>query len=1301
LTTNNINPTLANTGGASGFIFGYTESIKWDPVSRQLFFIGMDHNQPSGERFVSYAESTNSWQILPQPAAMGGSGVGNVNHGYDHHALDPANRYLYFRYGFAARSVYRYQIDTKVWTKLSDNNVLNYSQCCGGLDYFPELNGVVWAQAGENGNWGGVFLYSYSSGQWQRLGAANSYVMGTYHNFAEYNPINKVLVFGGGNGSSNIYKLTASGVVTQLKTAPFALGIQRSVFTVDPVSGDYLVLNSAKEFWKYNVNNDAWTRLPDPPSGIWGTNSVEGPVHGMVAGPVNTYGVISTVVCRDNSNSNCHIHLYKHASSGTTPPPAPAPTLSLSASALSITSGQSSTLNWSSTDATSCTASAGWSGTKTVSGSQVVTPTATTTYSLTCTGTGGNATQSVTVTVTSSNPNPPPPSGVLQVGSGRQYTTIAAALAAAQSGNIIEIDAGVYNESLTISKSNLIFRGTGGYAHLKWGTGNYLTNTANISNGKGLLIITGSNITIENFEFSGAKVVDENGAAIRYEGGDLTIRGSYFHDNENGILGNGGPSNTVLIENSIFERNGYCPSLCAHNVYIGQMGRLIFRYNKSTDSREGHPLKSRASVNEIISNFLSTKNSDGSYEADFPNGGTVYFIGNVIEQGANTGNPSMLAYGAEGVTNPNPALYVINNTFYNYRGSGIFVQVGGSPVLSVKNNIFAGGGTTLSGGSSDLSSNKTLTSSSFVNTAAGNYHLTSGSAAINTGVDPGSAGSYVLTPQWEYVDPANKQARPVNGNIDVGAYEYSGTTSPSPGAFDFSVSNGGNRSVNQGSSITNTIAATLSSGTAQSITFSVFGLPTGATGSLSPGTCSPTCTTTLSISTLSTTPIGNSTVVVTASGGSLTKTSSFILTVNSTSTPPPPTGIVGGYPIPSAQDEKNTYTSWGWTWTVNKEPAAVTEPIANYSVANPSIHGDTEGDDLWTYLMMYRRTGNTVYLNRATAWANYFKNGYRQCLTGAGQNYCYDRDNFGLDHVYGYGLIAWYEHTGDTAALTAAENIAADIETLWNPGSSFGCYPTSGCLGYGPRGPSRHLLIATRLASLTGKTRWITLRDKILNTILNSGQWNSTYGTYFVSPEQTDYAAGAGAYASGVRMQSAFQLAILTEALAHAYRATGNQLIRDRLVSIARFVNQYGLDPAYQYTGNWFGIKNGEVWHNYSSGGSATFWDPVYTTSLVNVLVRGYKYTGDGALLNRAKVFFNRGTKGVYGSTTQRQAGDNVVGHFIDTTFDSSTGNFYLAYNKGELQYTYLVFENGGSPTIEAGTPPLSSPLAPSGLTLK
>ncbi len=88
--------------------------------------------------------------------------------------------------------------------------------------------------------------------------------------------------------------------------------------------------------------------------------------------------------------------------------PSTLPTSSLSASPTSITSGQSSTLTWSSTNSTSCTAVGGtFAGTKTISGTQSVTPTANTTYSITCSGTGGtspasSATVSVSAVVSNS-----------------------------------------------------------------------------------------------------------------------------------------------------------------------------------------------------------------------------------------------------------------------------------------------------------------------------------------------------------------------------------------------------------------------------------------------------------------------------------------------------------------------------------------------------------------------------------------------------------------------------------------------------------------------------------------------------------------------------------------------------------------------------------------------------------------------------------------------------------------------------------------------------------------------------------
>lgn len=79
------------------------------------------------------------------------------------------------------------------------------------------------------------------------------------------------------------------------------------------------------------------------------------------------------------------------------PPP---PDVTLSASPLSVPSGQQTTLQWSATNATSCTASGGWSGAKAMSGTQQSAAlTANTTFEIECVGPSGRDHASVAVTV--------------------------------------------------------------------------------------------------------------------------------------------------------------------------------------------------------------------------------------------------------------------------------------------------------------------------------------------------------------------------------------------------------------------------------------------------------------------------------------------------------------------------------------------------------------------------------------------------------------------------------------------------------------------------------------------------------------------------------------------------------------------------------------------------------------------------------------------------------------------------------------------------------------------------------------
>ena len=78
----------------------------------------------------------------------------------------------------------------------------------------------------------------------------------------------------------------------------------------------------------------------------------------------------------------------------------PPPTVTLTSSAASVAFGSSVKLTWSSTDATSCTASSGWAGAKSTSGSEPVGPlNIDTSYALSCSGAGGSANQTASVTV--------------------------------------------------------------------------------------------------------------------------------------------------------------------------------------------------------------------------------------------------------------------------------------------------------------------------------------------------------------------------------------------------------------------------------------------------------------------------------------------------------------------------------------------------------------------------------------------------------------------------------------------------------------------------------------------------------------------------------------------------------------------------------------------------------------------------------------------------------------------------------------------------------------------------------------
>jgi hypothetical protein len=357
------------------------------------------------------------------------------------------------------------------------------------------------------------------------------------------------------------------------------------------------------------------------------------------------------------------------------------------------------------------------------------------------------------------------------VGAGETHTAPSQVASLVADGDTVNIAAGVYPSDVTNWTANdLLLRGVGGMAHLE--------SNGNAWGEKAIWVIQGDRTTVEWIEFSECSVPDMNGAGIRQEGHHLTVRNCYFHMNQNGILAGAISPCTILIEHSEFGYNGAGDGY-SHNLYIGHVDSLIFRYNYSHHTYAGHELKSRAHVNMILYNRLSNElDGEASREIDLPNGGPAYIIGNVLHQGQQGQNSNMIGYGLEGLSNPGPqALYAINNTLVNQRSAGSFFSMGSATSFKAYNNIMAGQGQFASTFPAQVDTAGNLKQPvialvGFADVSNYDYHIDNSSPAHNIGIPAGlSSNGFPLVAWDEYVHPLGSTVRCQHALLDAGAFE--------------------------------------------------------------------------------------------------------------------------------------------------------------------------------------------------------------------------------------------------------------------------------------------------------------------------------------------------------------------------------------------------------------------------------------------------------------------------------------------------------------------------------------------------
>ena len=331
-TSGYTNSYLTYPGGNGQPSTQFMGNAVWDSQGQKVYFLGAGHFNFS--QLHVYSSSSNTWTI---GASVPGSPRG-LGHGYYHNAIDVSGRRLGFmRVNNSSTDFFEFNFGSNSWTEKSAFS--NDGDTAHAFVYFPERS--RWYLA--DGTFGIIREYNRSSNSWSKFtterecfGGGNSVKTGYYHNFSEYSPARKEIVFGGGvsqlgGGFSNSRAwctMNSNGTITTRPNAPVDLNVPSKdnnggLVTVDPQTGDLLVLAQNGNFYTYSFSSNSWsTRNSGKPSELGkSSNNV---TDGWVV-PIDTYGVIMY------ANSARNIWLYKHAAGSGTPVPPPSPPPSPSA----------------------------------------------------------------------------------------------------------------------------------------------------------------------------------------------------------------------------------------------------------------------------------------------------------------------------------------------------------------------------------------------------------------------------------------------------------------------------------------------------------------------------------------------------------------------------------------------------------------------------------------------------------------------------------------------------------------------------------------------------------------------------------------------------------------------------------------------------------------------------------------------------------------------------------------------------------------------------------------------------------
>lgn len=221
---------------------------------------------------------------------------------------------------------------------------------------------------------------------------------------------------------------------------------------------------------------------------------------------------------------------------------------------------------------------------------------------------------------------------------GEEFQSLQEAKSAIKDGSQIYLKAGIYTQGLYVKASDISIIGEE----------NVIFDDAAVD-GKAALVLTGNNVLVESIECRNIYVKDLNGACIRFEGKNLTVRDIYAHDSQSGVMTNTNYDSFLHIEFSKFENlggkatgRGY-----AHAIYAN-VGEFVFSDSQVLSvGKEGSGLKSRSRKTLVINSILASLDAKDSRLIDVANYGELIIKNSILQQGNNSSNSQLIAYGLE------------------------------------------------------------------------------------------------------------------------------------------------------------------------------------------------------------------------------------------------------------------------------------------------------------------------------------------------------------------------------------------------------------------------------------------------------------------------------------------------------------------------------------------------------------------------------------------------------------------------------------------------------------------------------